>query len=100
MYGQKGQAIVHSYLDLMSVVPESGHSIKEKIKDIADDRVKETRLTLLREEREETSYLYQWGWYWYPKKGTPTPLQLVKSHHWHQYAIEALQEAIDENQFR
>ena len=74
------------------------NSIEEKIKDIADDRVKETRLTLLREEREETSYLYQWGWYWYPKKGTSTPLQLVKSYRWHQYVIEALQEAVDENQ--
>jgi len=31
MYGQKGQAMVHCNLTLMSVVPESGHSIKEKI---------------------------------------------------------------------
>jgi len=31
MYGQKGQATVHCNLNLMSVVPESGHSIKEKI---------------------------------------------------------------------
>jgi hypothetical protein len=34
MYGQKGQAIVHCDLNLMSVVPESGHSIKEKISEI------------------------------------------------------------------
>jgi hypothetical protein len=67
---------------------------------LIETQIKETKNSLLENERNDSPYLYQWSWYWLPKKVKAPALKLQNTWwEWDNFRIDSLQNAVDSKQF-